>query len=158
MAPPNSSHRPTCRAAARSEVERGEERERVVGESDLFEAEGGPELKHLVEGMRGRVRRGVGWSHRAAPGEIRAIEPSERSRCLAVVFEPPVHRVRAEVFEPEVVLAVVFRVTEAPRRLEDLAAGRRAGRVRRRAPRAPGSSTWSEKDSSYPRSDPVGVR
>jgi hypothetical protein len=28
-----------------------------------------------------------------------------------------VHRVRAEVFEPEVVLAVVFRVTEAPRRL-----------------------------------------
>jgi hypothetical protein len=37
-------------AAAGSEVERGEEPERVVGESDLFEAEGGPELKHLVEG------------------------------------------------------------------------------------------------------------
>jgi hypothetical protein len=60
MAPPNSSHRPTCRAAARSEVERGEERERVVGESDLFEAEGGPELKHLVEGMP-RTSSTWGW-------------------------------------------------------------------------------------------------
>jgi hypothetical protein len=49
-APPNSSHRATCQAAARSEVERGEEPEPVVGESELFEAEGGPELKHLVEG------------------------------------------------------------------------------------------------------------
>ena len=37
-------------AAAPSEVERGEEPERVVGESDLFEAEGSPELQHLVEG------------------------------------------------------------------------------------------------------------
>jgi hypothetical protein len=36
--------------AAGSEVEHAEEPERVVGESDLFEAEGGPELKHLVEG------------------------------------------------------------------------------------------------------------
>ena len=35
---------------APSEVERGEEPERVVGESDLFEADGGPELQHLVEG------------------------------------------------------------------------------------------------------------
>ena len=33
-----------------SEVERGEEPERVVGESDLFEAEGSPERQHLVEG------------------------------------------------------------------------------------------------------------
>jgi hypothetical protein len=37
-------------AGAPSEVERGEEPERVVGESDLFEAEGSPELQHLVEG------------------------------------------------------------------------------------------------------------
>ena len=49
-APPNSSHRPTAGAGAPSEVERGEEPERVVGESDLFEAEGSPELQHLVEG------------------------------------------------------------------------------------------------------------
>jgi hypothetical protein len=47
---PKSLHRPTCRAAARSEVERGEEPKRVVGESDLFKAEGSPELQHLVEG------------------------------------------------------------------------------------------------------------
>jgi hypothetical protein len=31
-------------------VERGEERERVVGDSGLLEADGGPELQHLVEG------------------------------------------------------------------------------------------------------------
>jgi hypothetical protein len=47
---PKSSHRPTCRAAARSKVERGEEPKRVVGELDLFKAEGSPELQHLVEG------------------------------------------------------------------------------------------------------------
>ena len=43
-------HTQPAAAAARSEVERGEEPERVVGESDLFEAKGSPELQHLVEG------------------------------------------------------------------------------------------------------------
>ena len=44
------AHAAGRRGAAGSEVGRDEEPERVVGESDLFEAEGGPELKHLVEG------------------------------------------------------------------------------------------------------------
>jgi hypothetical protein len=35
---------------APSYIERGEEPERVVGESYLFAAEGGPKLQHLVEG------------------------------------------------------------------------------------------------------------
>jgi hypothetical protein len=35
---------------SRSHVERGEERECVVGESDLLVADGGPELEDLVEG------------------------------------------------------------------------------------------------------------
>ena len=43
-------HTQPAGAAARSEVERGEEPERVVGESDLFEAKGSPDLQHLVEG------------------------------------------------------------------------------------------------------------
>jgi hypothetical protein len=53
-----------------------------------------------------------------APGEIRAVEPSERSRRPSVVVEPPANRVRAEVLEPQVMLAAVLGATEAPRRLE----------------------------------------
>jgi hypothetical protein len=52
------------------------------------------------------------------PREIRAIEPSKRSRRLPVVVEPPAKRVRAEVLEPQVMLAAALGVTEAPRRLE----------------------------------------
>jgi hypothetical protein len=49
--PPNSSHTDQpAGAAAHSEVELGQESESVVGESDLFKADGSPELKHLVEG------------------------------------------------------------------------------------------------------------
>jgi hypothetical protein len=45
-------NRSTCQPPppAPSYIERDEEPERVVGESDLLEPDGGPELQHLVKG------------------------------------------------------------------------------------------------------------
>jgi hypothetical protein len=41
---------PASPPGAPSYIERDEEPERVVGESDLLEADSGPKLQHLVEG------------------------------------------------------------------------------------------------------------
>jgi hypothetical protein len=41
-----------------------------------------------------------------------------RSARLHVVVEPPANRVRAEVFEPHLMLAAALGMTEPPRRLE----------------------------------------
>jgi hypothetical protein len=41
-----------------------------------------------------------------------------RSARLPVVVEPPANRVRAEVFEPHLMLAAALGMTEPPRRLE----------------------------------------
>jgi hypothetical protein len=51
-ATPDSSHRPTCqtRCGRLPYIERDEEPERVVGESELLEADRGPKLQHFVDG------------------------------------------------------------------------------------------------------------
>jgi hypothetical protein len=102
-----------------------------------------PPTRRLMVGLRHRPQiiannRADDTTQRGAVGRGRAhrFEPSERLCRNPVVIEPPANRVRAEVLQPQVMLAVLLRVTETPEAPLDPVAGRRAGRfVGERLPR-----------------------